>query len=243
VPLPDLAFTASKNVVLPGEEVRLQWQSRSATACAASGDWSGTRAPSGSQMVGPLQSDQVFALSCHGRGGTRLREVLVQVRNADGAVVELEVSQPAVRVGGQAHLTWTSRNVDKCQSSGGWAGEKPRHGEFTTSGLQHDTTFRLTCRGKGGRAVALVTVAVSDGRLRWQAPVENEDGTPLTDLSGFVLYWGAESGHYTGSAKLGRKTREWLADLASGSYYFAITAVDSDGDESGYSNELEKFIP
>lgn len=242
-PLPELEFAASKAVALPGESVELRWKSRGASSCAASGGWSGARPPSGSQRVGPLQSDEVYALSCRGAGGTRLGEVLVQVRDEDGVVVELEATQPTVRNGRSAHLKWTTRNAERCESSGGWAGERPASGQHKTVALQQDTTFRLTCFGKGERAIGLVTVTVTDGRLRWRAPTKNVDGSTLSDLNGFKVYWGAESGQYEGSHRVGSKPRGWLVDLPSGSYFFVVTAVDSDGNESAYSNEVERYIP
>jgi len=84
-------------------------------------------------------------------------------------------------------------------------------------------------------------------QLSWQAPTENVDGTPLTDLAGYVLYWGPTSRTYIDSASITDET------LTGGSfqitvtalvteYFIAITAVDAEGNESAYSNEVLKTV-
>jgi hypothetical protein len=90
----------------------------------------------------------------------------------------------------------------------------------------------------------MVTVQVVDRVLRWQAPTQNVDGSPLTDLSGYVIYWGTSSRNYIGSYTINSPTTtEWEATVPAGSYYFAMTAFDSENNESGYSNEVLKIIP
>jgi len=107
-----------------------------------------------------------------------------------------------------------------------------------------DTTYQLSCDGPSGSAIGLVTVQVLDGTLRWQAPTENVDGSPLTDLAGFNVYWGSSSRNYTGSHPItSAAVTEWEATVAAGSYYFAVTALDSEDNESAYSNEVLKAIP
>ena len=77
--------------------------------------------------------------------------------------------------------------------------------------------------------------------LTWVAPTENIDGTELTDLDGYVIYWGASSRDYSGSHTINDETlTEHTMCLAAGTYYFAMTAFDADGNESAYSNEVLK---
>jgi hypothetical protein len=80
--------------------------------------------------------------------------------------------------------------------------------------------------------------------LRWQAPTQNVDGSALIDLAGYVIYWGTASRNYTDSQTINSPTAtEWQATMVSGSYHFAMTAFDAQNNESGYSNEVLKFIP
>lgn len=76
--------------------------------------------------------------------------------------------------------------------------------------------------------------------LEWDAPTTDAVGRPLSDLSGYRLYYrAAESAH--GSEvmlELGAETRVSVAGLAEGEYLFAVTALDRLGNESDLSELL-----
>lgn len=79
--------------------------------------------------------------------------------------------------------------------------------------------------------------------ITWNAPVSNADGTPLTDLAGFKIYYGTISGIYTDNIDVGRVTTSRISNLTDGLiYYFVVTAYDFAGNESGYSNEISRDI-
>lgn len=80
--------------------------------------------------------------------------------------------------------------------------------------------------------------------LSWQAPTTNVDGTELTDLAGFKIYYGKASGTYSEVTDINNPlTTEYMIEgLAEGTYYFAATAYDVMGNESDYSNEVSKTI-
>ncbi len=241
---PSLSLTASSSVVTAGSSVTLQWNSSNADSCDASGAWSGGKPVDGSEQVGPLNTDATFSLSCSGAGGASLREVTVRIDDGDKDVsVSLDVADPVVLENGQTQISWTALNADRCEASGDWSGEQAVSGSYTTPPLASNATFQLTCTAGGDSAVALVTVEVTDKTLRWQAPTENVDGTPLDDLAGFNVYWGSSSRNYTGSQNLGAQAREWEIPLGSGTYYLALTALDAENNESSYSNEVRKIIP
>ncbi len=239
-----VSLFASATVVEPGASVTLTWRSFNATECQSSGGWSGVKTLSGSQTVANITRDTRFRLSCSGAGGGGLAEVMVNVANSDGPNVTLRASPAEVAVNGTSTLTWDSANTSTCTAGGGWSGTQPSSGDFSTGALTEDTTYRLTCEGPGGSAVALVTVRVLSKTIRWQAPTQNVDGSPLTDLAGFVVYWGTQSRNYTGSYTINSPgITRWDVTVSPGSYYFALTAVDSDGNESRYSNQVLKTIP
>ena len=80
--------------------------------------------------------------------------------------------------------------------------------------------------------------------LSWNAPTTNGDGTPLTDLAGYKIYYGTSSSSYSQSIDVGNTTTYTIEDLTEGlTYYFATTAYDAGGNESGYSNEVVKTVP
>jgi hypothetical protein len=62
------------------------------------------------------------------------------------------------------------------------------------------------------------------------------------DLAGYRLYYGAASGTYGPPLTLGRVTTYSLSGLGPGTYYFAVTAYNATGEESGYSNEVSIAI-
>jgi hypothetical protein len=74
--------------------------------------------------------------------------------------------------------------------------------------------------------------------LSWNAPRTNEDGSDLQDLAGYKLYYGTRPGQYSQVINVGDYTTTRISDLASGTYYLAVTAYDIYGNESVYSTEI-----
>jgi len=87
-------------------------------------------------------------------------------------------------------------------------------------------------------------VFASSVTLSWNAPTINEDGTPMTDLAGYKIYYGLNSGNYTSNINAGNVTTYQVNSLTEGAtYYFAVTAYDYSGNESIYSNEGSNTVP
>jgi hypothetical protein len=94
-------------------------------------------------------------------------------------------------------------------------------------------------------SIAVQAVATASATLTWSAPTQNSDGSPLTDLAGYKVYWGTSSHNYSSTATLNNPglATYVVGGLAStNTYYFAITAVNSEGTESSPSNEATKTI-
>ncbi len=84
----------------------------------------------------------------------------------------------------------------------------------------------------------------AEALLSWDPPNTSADGTTLTDLSGYIVHYGTESGNYTSSIDVGNITTYTISTLTAGvTYYFAATAYDTSGNESSYSNEVSANIP
>jgi hypothetical protein len=82
--------------------------------------------------------------------------------------------------------------------------------------------------------------------LSWQPPIDNTDGSTLTNLAGYKIYYGQSADNLSNVITLDNPgiTSYMIENLSYGSkYYFAITAYDSDGLESNYSEVVSKDIP
>ena len=84
-------------------------------------------------------------------------------------------------------------------------------------------------------------VQAGEAKLSWQAPTTNEDGTPLTDLAGYKLYYSKTQGNYLAPVDVHNVLTHTIT-LGDGTWYFVVTAYDTSGNESAYSNEVSKTI-
>jgi WD40-like Beta Propeller Repeat len=78
-PAPTVTLTSSASSIVSGSSVTLTWSSANATSCTASGGWAGTKATSGSELVGPLNANASYGLRCSGAGGTANQTASVNV--------------------------------------------------------------------------------------------------------------------------------------------------------------------
>jgi fibronectin type 3 domain-containing protein len=63
--------------------------------------------------------------------------------------------------------------------------------------------------------------------------------SPETDTAGYKIWWGIQSGLYTNVVDVGNTNSYQLQDLSNGiTYYLAVTAYDSSGNESSKSTEV-----
>ena len=86
------------------------------------------------------------------------------------------------------------------------------------------------------KSAAVANTAASTARLTWDAP------TDITGVAGFKVYYGTSSKTYPNVDDAGNVTSYTINGLAPGTYYFATTAYDTSGNESGYSNEVSITI-
>jgi hypothetical protein len=180
-------------------------------------------------------------LACTGAGGNVTKSATVSV-TAGNPSVTLSANPPGVASNGTTTLSWTGTNVTSCTASGGWSGTKATSGSESVGPLTQDTTYSINCTGGGGSAVAMTTVNIRQAQLSWTAPTQNVDGSALTDLTGYKIYYGTSSQNYTQVVPVsGATTTQWTLNLAPGTYYFALTAVSSSG-ESAKTNEVSKTV-
>jgi hypothetical protein len=79
--------------------------------------------------------------------------------------------------------------------------------------------------------------------LAWDATTTNSDGSPH-DLAGYKIYFGTASGQYSSYLDVGNVLTYSLTGLsAETAYFLAVTAYDTFGVESEYSNEVVYNAP
>jgi hypothetical protein len=93
--------------------------------------------------------------------------------------------------------------------------------------------------------ITVDAISLGSATLSWTAPTQNEDGTTLTDLAGYKLYWGTTPGNYTESVTIENASvlTYVVENLAPGTYEFVATSFNTSGVESRYSGAATKVVP
>jgi hypothetical protein len=98
----------------------------------------------------------------------------------------------------------------------------------------------------GGGSGGSPSTGTGSATLAWNAPTQNSDGSSLTDLAGFRVYYGTTSGTYTEAVTISSPyaTSYTLSNLAGDkTYYIVLKAYDTANNESAPSAEMKKAIP
>jgi hypothetical protein len=109
----------------------------------------------------------------------------------------------------------------------------------------------ISCSGGDGGDVgdgpgpATVTT-FGELNLSWIAPDQREDGTeffPSLELAEYRIYYGSEPGDYQNQVDvIDGFTDAQVASIPAGLYYAVVTAVDKQGRESLYSEEVKVAV-
>jgi hypothetical protein len=88
--------------------------------------------------------------------------------------------------------------------------------------------------------VTITVAAAANGTatLSWTPPTTRTDGTALTNLASYRVYYGTSSSALTTRIDVANPglSSYVVSNLAAGTWYFAVTALDSTGAESTQSN-------
>jgi len=82
--------------------------------------------------------------------------------------------------------------------------------------------------------------------LNWMPPTENTDGSALIDLIEYKIYYGTSPDTMTNeipNISIGLSTYVIENLQTDTTYYFSMTAINSTGIESTFSNTLSAYIP
>ena len=93
-------------------------------------------------------------------------------------------------------------------------------------------------------SITVVAFATGSATISWLTPTENYDGSPLMNLAGFRVYWGAEGDTYTNTLTFTNPglTAVVVDNLTPDTWLFAVTAINEHGVESSFSNVTVKTV-
>ncbi len=133
-----------------------------------------------------------------------------------------------------------------------WASFNAATGELTGTPAAADVgTAQVTITVSNGLALssltftlAVVSSAPGTATVSWVPPTTRTDGTSLTNLAAYRVYFGTDPNKLLNTVDITNSTVtvSVVPNLTSGTWYFAATAIDANGVESAYSNIASKTI-
>jgi hypothetical protein len=177
--------------------------------------------------------------------------------------VKLSGTPPASVVAGTAYVfqptVVTSGGTATFSATGlpGWAAFNSSTGEISGTPTSADVgaTGNIALTATDGSATASLPFftidvtapavpAAGSASLSWTAPTLNTDGTPVTDLAGYHIYYGTSVAALNSSIDVpdAATTEYEISNLSSGTYYFIVIAYNSLGLDSAASNQASKTI-
>ena len=93
-------------------------------------------------------------------------------------------------------------------------------------------------------SVEVTQTALGAMTLSWTPPTQNEDGSVLTDLAGYFIYYGQSPGSYPNRIRIDNPSISTyvVENLLPDTYYIVATSFNSEGVESRYSGMATKTV-
>lgn len=114
------------------------------------------------------------------------------------------------------------------------------------SGCNNRNTVETQSDDSNGSTTNTGAINTSDVRLSWAAPSEREDNKPisLSEIAGYKIYYGTSQRSYSDNIKIddGDVDSYTFYNMDAGTYYFALTTLDTAGRESQYSDEIKIVV-
>jgi len=135
---------------------------------------------------------------------------------------------------------WAAFNT----SSGTLSGTPTAADVGTFANVQISVSDGVTSAALPAFTVTVNQIATGSATLDWTPPTENTDGTALTNLAGYNVYYGTSPGSLAQVIKLTNPgvTSYVVPSLGSGTWYFAVTSVSWGGSESAQSGTVSTTI-
>jgi hypothetical protein len=93
-------------------------------------------------------------------------------------------------------------------------------------------------------AVTVTDVGSGSATLSWMPPTRNTDGTTLTNLAGYRIYYGTSSGALNRTVQISNAgvANYVVSNLSPATWYFSVRAYTTTGAESAGSNMASKTV-
>ena len=185
-PVPTVTIGVNPMSIVAGQSATLTWSSTNATACTASGAWTGGEATSGTLSVTPSAAGtDTYTLSCTGAGGSANASAMLTVNSPPPVpTVTIAVNPASVTLGQNSTLSWSSTNATTCTASGAWNGNEATSGTLSVSPTDAGTdTYTLSCSDSSGNTQASAVLSVTTPT---PAPTPPRGGGGALDLVGLL---------------------------------------------------------
>jgi BACON domain-containing protein/fibronectin type III domain protein len=188
--------------------------------------------PTGTGTATPSILLNPTSLSFSGvQGGPAPLAKPITLSNPTGGTLTWTLTETAAWLGLNVSSGTTTTEIDGISAS------------VSTSGLaagSYSTAITVSASGSSNSpqiipvTLTVTPPSVSTATLTWTANTE-------TDLAGYNVYIGTQPGLYGAPVSVGTATSYTVGNLTNGAtYYFSVTAVDTDGNESLHSSEVSK---
>lgn len=147
-------------------------------------------------------------------------------------------------------LTWTIANRPSWASfntsTGALTGTPTAAQVGTYSGIAISASDGTNRTSLPSFNVAVNAAGSSNGSatLSWAPPTSNTNGSTLSNLAGYRIYYGTSSSNLSRTIQVANAglTNYVVPDLSAGTWYFAVRAYTSNGAESANSNTGSKTV-
>ena len=101
-----------------------------------------------------------------------------------------------------------------------------------------------TSRSLPDFSITVTNSAIGAMTLYWTPPTQNTDGSALTDLAGYNVYYGLSQGSYPNRVRIDNPSIStyMVENLLPNTYYVVATSFNTQGVESSFSNVTVKTV-
>ena len=202
-----------------------------------------------------------FLVGCGGTGGV-VEQSSAQAGSGSNSSLSLSGQPRTAVVVGQAYsfqpvatspssaagLTFSARNLPawlRLDPATGRLSGTPSSSDIATySGLTIAASDGVSSATLGPFSIAVVATGAGTASISWAPPTFNTDGTALTDLAGYVVIYGESEQSLGQSITIDNPSISTyvVENLPSGTWYFAVQAVNGSGVRSSNSAVVSKTI-